>query len=171
MSAGERMPSSKRFSVAVVSVVLELSEEFDFVIGAFGFGCCFLGSSRFLRRLKFFYYWFAGAIASNDFDFLLGACKAFLANLYQVHAFLITLDQIFERQFTRLHLLDNFLEAIHRAFEVKLCLPRPRFTAHGENGRIKHSLATKKGRLTEGFSLVTSAEAARLHCKITTRLG
>src|SRR5215467_4656245 len=105
MSAGERMPSSRRFGVAAAAfVVLESSEEFDFVIGAFRFRRSFLRSSGFLRRVEFFNYGFAGAIASNDFDFLLRVGKAFLADFYQVHSFFITNDQIFKRQFTGLHL-------------------------------------------------------------------
>src|SRR6516162_10286124 len=145
MSAGEWIPSSKRFGVAAVSVVCEFSEEFDFVIGAFRFGCWFPGSSRVLHRFEFFNYGFAGTIASNDFDFLLCIGEAFLADFYQFHSLLVTHDQIFEWQFTGLHLLDNFLEPIHRALKVQLRLARFRFTAHGENGRIKHSLAARKG--------------------------
>jgi hypothetical protein len=43
-------------------------------------------------------------------------------------------------------LLDNFFEPIHRTLKVELCLAL-RFTAHGENGGIKHSLAMRKGRV------------------------
>src|SRR6266481_6918371 len=92
MSAGERIPSSKRFGASFASVVCGFSEEFDFVIGAFGFGRCFLGSSRFLCGLELFYYGFAGTTTSNDFDLLLGICKAFLADFYQVHPFLVAHD-------------------------------------------------------------------------------
>src|SRR5215831_8484445 len=106
MSAGERIPSSKRFGVSVVSVVCGFSEEFDFVIGAFGFDRCFLRSTRFLRRLEFLYYCFPSAIASNDFNLLLGVGKTFLADFYQFHPFLVTDDQIFQWQFTGIHLLD-----------------------------------------------------------------
>jgi hypothetical protein len=108
MSAGERIPSSKRFGAFVVSVVCGFSEEFDFVIGPFGFDRYFLGSSRLLRRLEFFYYGFPGAVASNDFDLLLRVGEALLAGFYQLHAFLVADDQVFEWQFTRFHLLDNF---------------------------------------------------------------
>src|SRR5215471_2074348 len=152
MSAGERIPSSKRFGASFVSMVCGFSEEFDFVIGAFGFDRCFLGRTRFLRRLEFLYYGFPGAVASNDFNFLLGVGKTFLANFYQFHPFLVTDDQIFEWQFTRLHLLDNFLEPVHRALKVQLCLARLWFTTHGENGGIKHSLARRK-RLIPGSAV------------------
>src|SRR4249919_2844310 len=79
MSAGERIPSSKRFGASVVSLVCELSEEFDFVIGTFGFDRCFLGRPHFLRRLEFLYYGFPGAVAGNDFNLLLGVGKTLLA--------------------------------------------------------------------------------------------
>ena len=131
-------------------MVCGFSEEFDFVIDAFGFDRCFLGRTRFLRRLEFLYYGFPGAVASNDLDLLLGIGKTFLADFYQLHPFLVADDQIFEWQFTRLHLLDNFLEPIHRALKVQLRLARLRFTTHGENGGIKHSFARKKGRLPVG---------------------
>src|SRR5215471_11520722 len=134
MSAGERIPSSKRFGASVVSVICGFSEEFDFVIGAFSFDRCFLGRTPFLRRLEFFNYGFPGAVASNDFNLLLGIGETFLAGLYQFHPFLVANDQIFEWQFTRFHLLDNFLELIHRALKVQLGLARLWFTTHGENG-------------------------------------
>src|SRR5207249_10478029 len=104
MSAGERIPSSKRFT-AVASIVCGLSEEFDFVIGAFGFDRCFLGRNRFLRGLEFLYYGLPSAVAGNDFNLSLGVGKALLASFYQLHSFLIADDQIFEWQFTRFHLL------------------------------------------------------------------
>src|SRR4030095_1771360 len=147
MSAGERIPSSKRFGASVVSVVCGFSEEFDFVIGAFGFDRCFVGRARFLRRLEFLYYGFSCAVPSNDFNLLLGVGKTFLADFYQLHPFLVANDQIFEWQFTRLHLLDNFLEPIYRALTVQLRLAWLRFTTHGEKGGIKHSFARRKGRL------------------------
>src|SRR5215510_2960895 len=136
MSAGERIPSSKRFGVSVVSVVCGFSEEFDFVIGAFGFDRCFLGRTRFLRRLEFFNYGFPGAVASNDFNLLLGIGETLLASLHQFHRFFVADDQIFEWQFTRLHLLDNFFEPIHRAFKVQLSLPWLRFTTHGKTEEL-----------------------------------
>src|SRR5262247_2037645 len=83
ISAGERIPSSKRFGASLVLVVCRFSEEFDFVIGPFGFDRCFLGMTRFLRRLELLYYRFPGAVASNDFNLLLGIGKTFLAGLYQ----------------------------------------------------------------------------------------
>ena len=83
---------SKRFGAFVVSVVWGFSEEFDFVIGAFGFDRCFLGRIRFLCRLEFLYYGFPGAVASNDFNLLLGVGKALLADFYQLHPFLVADD-------------------------------------------------------------------------------
>src|SRR4029077_333025 len=145
MSAGERIPSSKRFGPPAVSVVCGFSEEFDFVIGAFGFDCCLLGSSRFFWRIEFFNYGFPSAVASNDFNLLLGVGETLLAGLYQFHPFLVANDQIFEWQFTRFHLLDNFLEPIHRALKVQLGLARLWFITHGENGGIKHSFVRRKG--------------------------
>src|SRR6516165_572294 len=100
MSAGERIPSSKRFGAFVISVVRGFSEEVDFVIGAFGFDRWFLGRTRFLRRLEFFNYGFPGAVASNDFNLLLRIGETLLAGFYQLHPFLIADDQIFEWQFT-----------------------------------------------------------------------
>src|SRR5262249_2683867 len=133
MSAGELIPSSKRFGVSGVSMIWGFSEEFDFVICAVRFGYCFLGSCPFLRRLEFLYYWFTGAVASNDFDLLLGIGEAFLADFYQVHPFLIAHNQVFTWQFTRFHLLDTFLEPIHCALKVQFRLARLGFAAHGEN--------------------------------------
>src|ERR1700757_1895719 len=156
MSAGERIPSSKRLGASVISVVCRFSEEFDFVIGAFGFDRFFLGRT-FLRRLEFLYYGLSGAVASNDFNLLLGVGKTFPADFYQLHPFLVADDHVFEWQFARLHLLDNFLEPIHRALKVQLRLARLRFTTHGENGGIKHSFATRKGRLPRGRTTVASA--------------
>src|SRR6476659_10964585 len=156
MSAGERIPSSKRLGTSVASVVCGFSEEFDFVIDAFGFDRCFLGRTRFLRRLEFLYYGFPGAVTGNDLDLLLGVGKTFLADFYQLHPFLVADDQIFEWQFTRLHLLDNFLEPIHRAFKVQFRLARLRFTTHGENGGIKHSLARKKGDSASVVNVIPS---------------
>src|SRR6266478_7919829 len=136
ISAGERIPSRRRLAAAVVSEVREFSEEFDFVI-------CILGvigtrrlSGRLRRWLEVFNYRLACAIASNDLDLLLRIGKPLLAYFHKVHSFFVAHDQIFERQFTGLHLLDNFFEPIHRAFEVKLCLTRLRFAAHGENGEL-----------------------------------
>src|SRR2546423_1812615 len=96
MSAGERMPSSKRFGAFVISVTCGFSEEFDFVIGAFGFDRCCLGKIRFSRRLKFLYYSFACAVTGNDFNLLLSVSKALLAGFYQFHPFFVTDDQIFK---------------------------------------------------------------------------
>src|ERR1700757_1586953 len=150
MSAGERIPSSKRL------VVWRFSEEFDFVIGAFGFDRFFLGRT-FLRRLESLYYSLPRAVASHDFNLLLGVGKTFPADFYQLHPFLVADDHVFEWQFTRLHLLDNFLEPIHRALKVQLRLARLRFTTHGENGGIKHSFATRKGPTAWERTTVASA--------------
>src|SRR4030095_10679862 len=92
MSAGERIPSSKRFGASVVPVGCGFSEEFDFVIGAFRFDRCFLGRIRFLRRLEFLYYGFPGAVASNDFNLLLGIGKTLLAGLFPLHSLLLADD-------------------------------------------------------------------------------
>src|SRR3982751_87473 len=144
ISAGERIPSSKRFGACVVTLGCRFSEEVDFVIGAFGFDRCFPRWTRFLRRLEFFYYRFASGVAGNDLDLLFGHGKAILASFYQLHSFLVADDQIFEWQFTRFHLFDNFFEPVHRALKVQLRVARLRFTTHGENGRIKHRLARRK---------------------------
>src|SRR6476660_245306 len=93
MSAGERIPSSKCFGASVISLVCGFSEEFDFVIGAFGFDRCFLGRTRFLRPLEFLYYGFPSGVAGNDFNFLLGIGKTLLADFYQLHSFLVANDQ------------------------------------------------------------------------------
>ena len=98
------------------------SEESDFVICAFGFIDAFGRSSRFGCGLKIFHYGFAGAVASNDFDLLLGAGKPFLTNLHQVHSFFVAHDQFLERQFAGLHLFDNRLEPVHRFLKIQLCL-------------------------------------------------
>src|SRR5215468_1160898 len=160
MSAGERIPSSKRFGASVVSLVCEFSEEFDFVIGAFGFDRCFLRRTRFLRRLEFFNYGLPSAVASNDFNLLLGIGETLLASLYQFHPFFVADDQIFEWQFTRLHLLDNFFETIHRALKVQLRLARLWFTTHGENGGIKHSFVRRKGGFGGAHAISRAARGA-----------
>ena len=102
---------------------------------------------RLLRWLKLFNYGFACAVARNDLDLLLCVGKPFLANFDQIHSFLVAHDQIFERQFTGLHLLDNFFEPIHRAFEVKLGLARLRFAAHEENVELSTGSPGEKGDL------------------------
>src|SRR2546421_9606460 len=96
MLAGERMPSSKRFGAPVILMTCGFSEEFDFVIGVFGFDRCFLGRIRFLRRLEFLYYGFACAVTGNDFNLLLSVSKPLLAGFYQFRPFFVTDDQIFE---------------------------------------------------------------------------
>src|SRR5262249_17510641 len=92
MSAGERIPSSRRLDSAVASAVSEFSEQLDFVICILGV----IGTGRRLGRLgrwlELFNYRLACAIASNDFNLLLGISKSLLANFYQVHSFLIAHD-------------------------------------------------------------------------------
>src|SRR6266496_865932 len=148
ISAGNRIPSSRRDGTAVASEVWTDSEEFDFIICAFGFIDTFGRSSRFRCGREILNYRLSCTVASYDFDLLLGLGKSFLANFHEVHSLFVAHDQIFEREFAGLHLLDDFFEPIHRALKVKLCLARLRFAAHGENGGIKHSLARRKARLT-----------------------
>src|SRR5438445_13363962 len=114
MSAGERIPSRKRFGAVVTSVVWEFSEKFDFVIGPFRFRRWFLRRTRLLGRSEVFNYGFAGALTSNAFDLLLRVGKAFLADCYQVHPFLLANDRIFEWQATGLTRPDNFRDPNHR---------------------------------------------------------
>src|SRR5438477_2425816 len=135
MSAGEWIPSSNRTGFSAVAVVVVLSEESDVVIFYF-FLDHFIIVRRFRRRFKIFNYRFAGIVARDDLDLLLGFGQSVLANVYQIHPFLVAHDQILERQFTALHLFDNFFEPIHRAFEVKLYFTRLRFAAHGANEKL-----------------------------------
>src|SRR6266404_9674899 len=114
ISAGERIPSSKRWGGAAES---DASEEFDFIICVFGFSTC-VGRCCGLRCcFKIFNHGLARAVASNDFDLLLGVGKSFLTNLYQIHSFFIPHDQIFQR--------------IHCALKIALCFALLRFAAHG----------------------------------------
>src|SRR5919197_5554515 len=140
ISAGDRMPSRRRLGVGFAPEICEDSEEFDFVICILGI----IGSAplrgRLLRWLEIFDYSLPCAVASDYFDLLLGLGKSLLTNFYQIHSLFVAHDQIFERKFAGFHLLDNFLEPIHRALKVKLCLAWLRFAAHGENGGIKHRL-------------------------------
>src|ERR1700726_2531607 len=111
MSAGERIPSSNLGAAAV-------SEESDFVICVCSF---FLRPGRrflFRDRLEILYYRFSRVVASNDLDPLFRAGQSLLANLYQLHPFLVTNDQLFQHHLARFHLLDDFLEPIHGAFEI-----------------------------------------------------
>src|SRR5690348_16809645 len=96
ISAGEWIPSSKRFGASVITGGCRFSEEVDFVIGAFGFGRCLFGWNRFLRRLELFYYGFASGVARNDLDLLFGVGKALLTGFYQLHSFLVADDQVFQ---------------------------------------------------------------------------
>src|SRR5437870_5435107 len=123
ISAGERIPSSKRILVVA-------SEESDFVIFIFrwfgGFG---------LRRLllcwlKILYKSFPGAVARDNLDLLFRAGQTFLTNFDKIHPFFITNNQIFQRQLTRFHLFDDCLEPIHRSFKIQLCTGRFGLCAH-----------------------------------------
>src|SRR5438132_3923555 len=129
ISAGERIPSSKRAGA-------EDSEEFDFIICAFGFidgfGCC----CRFLHWFEIFHYGFASAVAGNDFDLLLGVGKSFLANLHQIHSFFVAHNQLFQGQFAGFHLLNDRFEPIHRTLKVELGLTLFRFAAHLANQEL-----------------------------------
>src|SRR2546430_12081399 len=139
ISAGELIPSSKRFG-AVVAVVLK---ESDFVI-LFFFSFGWLAVAVCIRgRFKIFHDRFAGAIAGDDLDLLFGAGKPFLTHFHQPHSFLITHNQILKRQFARFHLFDNRLQAIHRLLEVQLRARGFRFAAH-EEWALKHTVAPEK---------------------------
>src|SRR3954469_5248600 len=111
MSAGERIASNSRVAAVV-------SEEADVVILVCSF--CFPWRRRFLfhSRLKILYHRFACMVTSNDLDSLLGAGQPFLANLHQLHSFFVAPDQFFQHHFAGFHLLDDFFEAIHGAFEA-----------------------------------------------------
>src|SRR6266700_6319135 len=115
MSEGERIPSSKR---AGATAGLADSEEFDFIICAFGLVNGFGRSGWLLRWLKIFNYGFARAVAGNDFDLLLGVGKSFLADFHQIHSFFVAHNQLFQGQFAGFHLLNNRFEPIHRTLKV-----------------------------------------------------
>src|SRR5947208_12295004 len=91
MSAGERIPSSRRCGAAVAVV----SEESDFVISWFLFVRLVI-VRRFGSGFKIFNYWLARVVAGDDLDLLFGVGQSFLANLHQVHSFL-------DRKSTRLN--------------------------------------------------------------------
>src|SRR6266513_3128597 len=129
ISAGERIPSSKRFGAAAGP---EASEKFDFIICVFGFSDCIGRCRRLWRCFKIFYDRLPGAVAGDDLDLLLCVGKSFLANFYQIHSLFIPHNQIFQWQFARFHLLDNRFEPIHRALKVELCLALLQCTAHGQ---------------------------------------
>src|SRR5215467_4109223 len=94
ISAGERTPSSKRGGTALPSEIWDASEEFDFIVCAFGFICGFGRSCRFRCGLEILHYRLSCAVASYDFNLLFGVGKSFLTNLYQIHSFFVTYDQI-----------------------------------------------------------------------------
>jgi hypothetical protein len=137
MSAGERIPSNTRVAVGV-------SEEADVVILVCSF---FLGARRWflLRgRLEILYHRFARIVTSNDLDPLLGAGQAFLANLHELHPFLVTDYQFLEHHFARLHLLDDFLEPIHGAFKIQLRLGLFRGGRHVTGNKAPAGLDKKR---------------------------
>src|ERR1700736_3236877 len=96
MSAGERIPSSKRFG----AVDIVVSEESNFVIFCFLFFRRLIFDVCFRRcRFEIFHHRLAGAVAGNDLDLLFGTGKSFLANFYQVHSFFVANNQVLQRQF------------------------------------------------------------------------
>ena len=92
---------------------------------------------------------FAGIVAGDDFDPLLGAGKPFLANFYQLHSFFIPNDQIFELHLAGFHLLDNRFQPIHRAFEIQFGASFFLLSRH-RGDSIKHTALHKKARVRGG---------------------
>src|ERR1051325_6360783 len=93
ISAGERIPSSKRVGGAVV-----VSEESDvLILFFFSIGWLRVGR-RICDRLKILHSCFAGTVSSNHFDLLFGAGQSFLTNFYEAHALFIPHNQFFQRQ-------------------------------------------------------------------------
>src|SRR5437773_9849807 len=95
ISAGERIPSSKRLG----AVGPEPSEEFDFISCIFGFYDCVGRCSRFRRCFEFFHDRLSGAVAGDDLDLLLCVGKSFLTSFYLILSFFITHNQIFKLHF------------------------------------------------------------------------
>src|SRR5437762_13528517 len=168
MSAGDRTPSSKRFGISVVAVV---SKESDFVIlFRFLFGWGIVGV-RLGGWFKIFHGLFAGAIASNDFDLLLGTGKPILTDSDQAHSLLIAHNQFLQGQFARLHLIDNCLESLHGLLRIWLCRGGFGLAAHRRLA-IKHSAPGVKSTSSDTpmrgrFTVVTLSghRAARSHAK------
>jgi hypothetical protein len=75
-------------------------------------------------------------VASDDLDSLFRAGQPFLANLNQLHPFLVANDQFFQHHFAGFHLLDDLLKPIHGAFEVEL-----RFGLFWSGGHISGKLS------------------------------
>src|SRR5205823_12864738 len=117
ISAGEPTVSSKRGGVTA-------SEEFDFIIVVLGWLYRGAGRRRFLARLEIFHECFAGAIAGDYLNLLFRADQAFLTDLTEIHPLFVTNDQIFQRQLTRFHLLDDCLQSIHRSLEIRFSVGR-----------------------------------------------
>src|SRR3977135_2290853 len=115
MSAGERIPSNSRVAVVV-------SEEADVVILVCSFFLRARGRFLLRGRLEILYHRFARIVTSNDLDPLFGAGQASLANLHQLHAFLVAHDQFLQHHLAGFHLFDDFLESIHRSFKIQLRL-------------------------------------------------
>jgi len=59
-------------------------------------------------------------VASNDFNLFARRWRDAPGTFLPASSLPRSGQQIFEWQLTRLHLLDNFLEPIHRAFKVQL---------------------------------------------------
>src|SRR4030095_11466286 len=92
MSAGDRIPSRRRLGPGVTSGVCDESEEFDFIICAFGFIDAFGRRSRFRGGLEILNYRLSCTVASYDFDLLLRLGKSFLTNFYQIHSLFVAYD-------------------------------------------------------------------------------
>ena len=127
---GRRMdPSSKRvFSSAVLE-----EADIDIFWFSLGFG---LGRGG---RFKFFHDRFAGAVAGDDLNALLRRGEPFLANLDQLHSFLVAHDQVLKRKFAGFHLLHDLLEPFHGLFEVRFGSRLLRLVRHNGKGAIKHT--------------------------------
>src|SRR5438874_6984923 len=89
-SAGPRTPSSRR---------VPFLEESDVIVILF-LPCIRnrRGNWRF-RRCKIFHRRFAGMVAGDDLNLLLGVGETVLANLHQFHSLLITHQQVFQQHF------------------------------------------------------------------------
>jgi hypothetical protein len=85
-------------------------------------------------------------VASDDLNSLFHCGQPFLANLHQLHPFLIANDQFFQHHFAGFHLLDDFLEPIHGAFEVELG-----FGLFWGGGHIRGKLSIGRGDKKRDF--------------------
>jgi len=111
MSAGERTPSSRRTGESGRLRGLSDSRRVDFIICAFGFIDIFGPNSRFWCGLEILNYRLSCAVASYDFDLLLGLGKPFLANFHQIHSFFVAHDEIFKRRACRIPSARQFFRA------------------------------------------------------------